>query len=488
MLDAADISDLVTRMMNLHLVELAKFDRIHDYLVGKLGRPEIPEDADAEVREIWKICVHNVLSLVHDAFTQNLSVVGYRSAQSTENAAGWDRWQNNRMDARQAEIYSSAVKYGVGYVVADGGVWRPRSPRQLLALYEDPQIDDWPQYALETWVDSTDAKPRRKGFLFDGELKYPLDLGQVAAPIRDEDGTVRRAAFSMDGNSVGEPVRHGGVSGGKPVCPVVRYVNRRDAEDLVEGEIERLIPDQRVINEVNFDRLIVARFGAFPQKVITGWTDTKEKLMSATARKTWTFDDDQVKAFTLAAASVDPYNGLIEKLGEHVAMRAQISPAYVTGKMVNLSAEALAAAEANQQRKLGAMRESHGESHEQLLGLEIERTGGRVDDSAEVAWKDTEARSFAAIVDGIYKLADAVSKGLPIEPFLPLVPGLSQQMIEGIKKKAQTASVSTLISSLVPAAASARQDPQVAALSSQTAPQAAALAAVDGARALPAVT
>jgi hypothetical protein len=62
----------------------------------------------------------NVLPLVLDAFVQNLSVVGYRAA-SGQDAVGWDLWQRNQMDARQAEIYTDAVKYGVGYVVVTPG-------------------------------------------------------------------------------------------------------------------------------------------------------------------------------------------------------------------------------------------------------------------------------------------------------------------------------------------------------------------------------
>lgn len=475
MLEANEITALVNRMWIMHQGEIAKFDRIHDYVAGRLGRPQIPEDSDDEVRDIWRLCVHNVLTLVLDAFTQNLSVVGYRTANSDENSAGWRDWQRNQMDARQAEIYSAAVKYGVAYCVADfmgtsRPVFRPRSPRQLIAVYEDPQVDRWPQFALETWIDSTDAKPRRRGTLIDDQYKYPLDLGPISSPVRDEDNKVHKLAITLGKSGIGDPVPHTAQLNGERVCPVVRYTNRRDCEDLVDGEIERLIDDQRTINEVNFDRLIVARFGAFPQKVITGWTGSKQDLLSATARKTWTFDDDGVRASTLAPASVEPYNTLIGKLEEHVARRAQISPTYIMSGMVNLSADALAAAERNQQRKLMAMRESHGESHEQLLQLSASMTGEVVDDGAEVVWRDTEARSVAAVVDAIYKLADALAKGLPIEPFLPLVPGLTQQMIAGIKRQAPATRVASLVSALRPAAAAAVGDSQVSALTSRTTP------------------
>lgn len=443
MIEASEIARTAHRMWQLHQTELAKFDRIHDYVLGRRGRPELPTDASSEIKEIAQICVHNVLTLVLDAFVQNLSVVGYRNAEADANDAGWEIWQRNQMDARQAEIHSAAVKYGVGYCVAvpgvDGVVLKPRSPRQLIAVYEDPQVDRWPQYALETWIDNSDAEPRRKGMFYDDMFMYDLDLGSVSTPPVEGDDQIKRQYLALNDDSVGDAVKHGGRYKGRPVCPVVRYVNRRDAEDLVEGEIERLITDQRAINEVNFDRMVVARFGAFPQKVITGWTGTADEVIRMSAARAATFEDDNVKIDSWPAATLEPYNKLIEDKVQHVATRAQVSPAYIVGKLVNLSADALAAAEKNQQRKLSAMQDSHGESHEQLLELSQEMSGGTVDDAAEVVWKDTEARSMAATVDAIVKLGQAQAAGYPIEPYLSLIPGFTQQMVLAAEQKARTA-------------------------------------------------
>lgn len=475
MLDLEEVAPLVQRMWNLHQLELQKFNIIHEYVEGRYGRPSIPSSADGEVRDIWKLCVLNVLPLVLDAFVQNLSVVGYRSTASGQDASGWELWQRNQMDARQAEIHYDAVKYGVSYVVVtpgeDGPVFRPRSPRQLVSVYEDPQVDRWPQYALEIWVDESDAKPRRKGLLIDEKYIYPLDLGYLPVPVRQQDEQVQKVQLTVSQAGIGEPIPHGGMWNGRPVCPVVRYINRRNSEDLVEGEIYRLLPDQRTINEVNFDRLIVARFGAFPQKVISNWIGiTKDKALEVSAKRALTFEDD-VKVQSFPAASLDPYNGLIEKLVEYVGQKAQISLAYLTGKMVNLSADALAAAESQQQRKLTTMRESHGESHEQLLQLAAVMDGGQAPDvAAEAMWRDTEARSFAVMCDGILKLAQAVAAGLPVEPFLPLVPGLTQQMIESVKKQASTMSITQLVRALPAAAQAASADQQVGQLAAQTAP------------------
>lgn len=463
MLERDMINTLVSRMRRMHEAERPRFDRIYGFVRGDLGTPNVPEAAEQEIKDIARISRKNVISLVVDSFVQNLSVIGYRHANATDDALAWRRWQEQRMDARQAEVHRAACSYGVSYLTitkrADGRiVWRPRSPRQLMAVYEEPQIDAWPQYALELYRDETDGQPTIKGYLIDDEAVYPLDFG--SAPIvggRAQSLTLLAREGSFE---VGTPVPHGAVMDGEPVCPVVRYVNGRDADDLIIGEVEPLIIPQLAINEVNNDRLIVARFGAFPQKVISGWTSTPDKVLKAAASRVWSFDDPDVNATTLAPAAIEPYNALLAEMMEHVAMIAQISPSQVTGKMINLSAEALAAGEANQQRKIGGKRESFGESHEQALRLDSAMRGieDTEDVGAEAIWKDTEARSFGSVVDGVTKLASA---GVPVDLILSMIPGLTQPQISAIRERLTASEdIMTALQSLSGAEAGGAQDQQ----------------------------
>jgi hypothetical protein len=448
MLDEEEIRTLVTDMWRLHESERVWLDTIYEYVSGMRGQPALPEGSETEIKDLAKLSIKNVLSLVRDSFVQNLSVIGYRDALAKENSAAWLSWQGNRMDARQVEVYRPAVTYGAAYVVVTkdpvlGALWRPRSPRQLLAVYEDPQTDQWPQYAFETWIDQSDAKPFRRGVMYDDSFMYPLVFGELPVVPRDQNHTdMARAAAIKD---FGEPVRHGAGQ-----CPVVRFVNARDAEDLIVGEIAPLLTLQRAINTVNFDRLLVSRFGAFPQKVISGWAGTESEVLKASAKRVWTFEDVGVTAQSFPPASMEQYNSVLGEMLEHVAMVAQISPAQVTGKLINVSAEALAAAEANQQRKLQSKRDSFGESWEQTFRLAAEIDGDTAtstDESSEVVWRDTEARAFGAIVDGIAKLAAA---GVPIAELLELIPNLTQQKIQAIKDGLRQGQVNQLLAALRP--------------------------------------
>lgn len=437
-------SAVISRLWALHLAERYTLDRIGGFAHGQIGAPAVPEGSGQEVKDLAALSVKNVLGLVVDSFAQNLSVTGYRTAAAQDNDPAWSAWQRNRMDARQSLVHVPALTYGAAYVTVTatehGPVWAPRSPKQILTAYVDPVSDEWPEFAVEMWVSQRSGKLHRIGRLYDSAYVYDLDLGTVEST----DPIATSATHPVTATIIGA-TPHNATYGGVPVCPVVRFVNARDADGAIVGEVAPLIRDQQAINAVNFDRLIVSRFGAFPQKVISGWSGSKNEVLAASAMRVWAFEDPDVKAQTLAAGSTSDYNAVLDEMIQHVAMRAQISPAQVTGKMMNVSAEALAAAEANQQRKLQAKRDAFGESWEQVFRLTAEMDGDEstaADSGAEVMWRDTEARAFGAVVDGLTKL---VSVGVPVDQVLTMIPGLTQQQVKGIKDAMRRDQVTALL-------------------------------------------
>jgi len=192
----------------------------------------------------------------------------------------------------------------------------------------------------------------------------------------------------------------------------------------------------------------VSRFGAFPQKVITGWSGTSSEVLAASARRVWAFEDADVKASSFPAADLGQYDAKLTEMLEFIATVAQVSPAKLNPKLSHVSADALAAAEANEQRKTESKRDTFGESWEQCFRLAAEISGDAStsgDDSAEVMWRDTEARSFAAVVDGIAKLA---ASGIPIEELVDMIPGATQQKIQSIKESLRRSQVNGLVQAL----------------------------------------
>jgi hypothetical protein len=416
-LDEAQVLTVVRDLWKRHQDELPDLERARGYARGRLGKPEVPEGVNEELREIAKLSVINVIRLVEDAFASGLTVEGFRSPEETQDAPAWALWQRHKLDARQSEIHRPTIRYGSAYAIYVGKKLALRSPRQVFAVYEDPTVDEWPVYALETWIDRSEARPVRRGRLIDSTHVYSLNLGPVVKARPNKDNEPRTP---IKPEQDAEPEPHG-----FDHTPVVRFVNKRDDEELVVGEVEPLIVDQRAINTVNFDRLVVSRFGAFKQKYAIGWAPaTAEELAKSSVARLMSFADENVKVGTFDASDPDSYTKLLQDMKAQVALSAQVPIVTVLGSLTNVGAETVAIADGSYSRKLKDKRGSLGESWEQLLRLMGADEEIKVDDAAEVVWVNTDARSFQAVVDGISKL---VAAGVPIEVLVDEIPGWTKQ-------------------------------------------------------------
>jgi predicted nuclease of predicted toxin-antitoxin system len=118
-----------------------------------------------------------------------------------------------------------------------------------------------------------------------------------------------------------------------------------------------------------------------------------------------------------------------------LAAVSQTPPHHLLGQMANLSAEALAAAEAGLSRKVEERKHSFGEAHEQVLRKAGEMLGQQVEPDAEVRWRDMESRSLAQVADALGKLATML--GVPPQALWERIPGVTQQDVEKWKQLAE---------------------------------------------------
>ena len=434
------------------------------YRDGLAGIPDVPTGSTEEIEELARQSVRNVCGVVVDTFDRGLSVVGFRSPVASDDEAAWQWWQDNRMDARQHSAHRPALTYGYSFVSVlpdDEGNPVPAmwSPMSVVADWDDEGRDLFPTSAMLMRKVKHAEHGRGVSVLFVDDTM--VHAGFI--PSR-KGRSPRRADVIVDG----DPWEHGASYGGKPVCPVVRFVNRSSEEEDdqdPQGEIEPLIRPQRALNSVNFDRLCVSRFGAFIQKTVIGWSADEETVRRASAASVWAFEDhpNDVKVDSFPASPLGPYEQQLREMTEQVALQAGIPLHQMTGSLQNVSQETAALAESAHQRKLEIKRDSFGESWEQVIRLAVSMGGyPEPDAAAEVLWKGTEARSFAAVVDGMVKLASVPSGGVPIEELLDLIPGMSQQRIiavrDAIQRGRATADASSRVAQLVEAARAVRAD------------------------------
>jgi len=390
------------RMLGWRAAEQDRLDRLYRYVHGRQRFLWLPSSTPVEVRRIAAMSRVNVLGLVVDSVAQSLYVDGYRAPRQEEEEPAWDIWQRNRLDARQMGVHRAAVAYDVAYVTVLPGdpvaVIRGVSPRNMTAVYGEDE--DWPMWALEK--------------------RHSAVREQSLYRLFDED-----SAYWMSADSGGDVQFVSSEVHGLGVVPVVRFIAKADLDDEVTSDLEDLIPIQDQINLTTFGLLVVQHFGAFPQKWIAGWlAESKEEEVKVAANKVLTFEDPDTKLGEFSAASLDGY---IESRRDSLRNLAAISqtPAHaLRGELVNLSAEALAAAEQAERRKITERETMFGEAWEQVLALAAEVQGVALDPSAQVRWKDTEARAFAATVDALGKLAQMLH--VPVEELWEKVPGVTQ--------------------------------------------------------------
>ncbi len=425
------VIDTAKKLLKLREGEQPRLHKISAYMRGEASSVYVPRGARQEYKWLIKRAKVNVLPLVVTVVAQALYVDGYRPAGGDENAGAWESWQANRMDARQHGLHRTTLKYGVGYAVVMPGkplpVITPKSPRRMTAFYRDPIDDEWPELAIEETVLNTVKGKIRVVRLYDATHRY--DLEGDAKP----GGKLRFVKAEEHGLGV---------------CPVVRYLNGDDldGDDCVRGEVEPLIEMQDQLNSTTFNLLMAQQYAAFRQRWVTGMAPPMDENGSpmepfnAAVNRLWVAEDETTKFGEFGQTSLDGYLASAEATIKHMATVSQTPPHHLLGQMANLSAEALAAAESGLQRKIAERKSSFGESHEQTLrlaALAARDKEGWADLSAQVVWRDTEARALASTVDALGKLTSML--GVPQEELWERIPGVTQTDVKRWKAAAKEA-------------------------------------------------
>lgn len=418
--------DQAKTLLDFHRTERDHLDKIRRYWKAKQRLPGIiPHAAPAEVRAMARIARVPVCDIVVSSLAQSLFVDGFRAEVETaagpedRNVGAWRVWQANRMDRWQSGIHRPAIAYGTAYglvLPSEGGdapVMRGQSPRRLTALYgEDP---DWPVWALEkTGPDSFK--------LYDEEAEYFfVYAGNRADPNSRELTFVEAREHGLE------------------VCPVVRFLDEvdLDAEDEVDevdevlsGQVAPLMPLQDQVDLTTFGLLVAQHYSAFRQRYAIGWiAESEAQLIKAAASQLWTFDENpqDMELGEFEETNLKGYIDSREASLRHAATLSQTPVHELIGELVNLSAEALAAAEAGRERKVDERKTGFGESWEQMFFLAGQLTGEPTPEDAQVVWRDTSARSFSATVDALGKLVQMLN--IPPQALWERVPGATQQDI-----------------------------------------------------------
>ncbi|AYN59090.1 portal protein [Arthrobacter phage Yang] len=395
-----------------------RLGKVKRYLDGDHDLPYMPRGAKKEYEHLAKRSITNWTPLLSDTYGKGLFVDGYRPAKAAENAAPWGYWQDNGLDARQTIVHRGALEYGAAYNLILPGTLqerripriRPLNPLRSAAWYRD-EDDEFPEIGL-----------RRVGTTMDGaqliEIYDKTSVYTFAKPKDSEDWVLSR----VDEHGAG-------------YTPFVRFRERLDGES--KGIIRPIFNLQDRVNEIVFSTLIAIQYAAFRQRWATGLVIPEddegnpiEPFQSAVDRL-WITDSEGAKFGDFAQTETSGHLAAYESTVRTLAAVAQISPNILTGDLVNLSADALAQMEASTQRKMGEYETLFGESWEstfRLAALVAGDSAAALDTSAQVRWRDTEARSLAQTVDALGKIAQMLQ--VPVEALWEKIPGVTDQDVE----------------------------------------------------------
>jgi len=357
-----------------------------------------------------RFAVHNC-PIVVDASVERLHVQGLRFGRTQgADEEAWRIWQTNNLDGEAQLAHTEAVKLGEAYWLVEPPARRDDAPRitsehpSQVIVATAPGDHRRRLAALKKWT-GDDGYAYANVYLPEAVHKY-----RSKGPLRGRDG--RTASGQV--NWVQNPEDPGGRNPLGEV-PIVALRNNPSMLGGGQSDLKSVLPLQDAINKLLSDMLIGSEFQAFPQRVLLGAEIPRDENgqpiraaeLTASQSRLWIFENENANVTQFNAANLDNYVASRRHLIENLTAESRTPPHYVAGQMVNVSGDALKAAETGLTAKVrGTKMPFFGEGHEDMMRLafraigDMERANAT---DAEIIWKDPESRSFGELIDGLVK-------------------------------------------------------------------------------------
>ena len=404
---------LTETLLPAYAKELANLDRIDKWVNNTQGFAH-NRSSQREKRYLEKLSRTPWLRLIVTSAAQMLYVERVYSSERDVQEM-WGPWNKNRMDKLQVPLHTAAIQYGSAYLMVlpgdRGARMTVHSPREMMALYQDPVNDEWPMLAVEV-------------------KNQPGGAQHISVIDEEKRWTFTRENVDAKMQFVTEEVH------GVGVCPVVRFCPRIDLDDHAEGEVKPYISTAARLIETDNNRLQVQRYNSWRIRTAEGLDDdASDEDLERTKQKLEHEDiltgTGETKFGTLDATEMNGFIAAHDSDLEALAAVSQTRTTALTGKMVNVSADAIVEANRSAYSKRDEFQLSFGGSHVQGLRL-ASFIEGRVEDAKDYSircgWADTDSLTMSASVDALGKASQML--GVPAMKLWPLIPGIDQTTAE----------------------------------------------------------
>ncbi|MFG3476467.1 phage portal protein [Streptomyces sp. NPDC047980] len=384
------------------------------YYAGDPPLSDITEKARTAFRRLLKQARSNYTGLVVDATAERLQVDGVRIGDAeVGDPEAWRIWQANGLDADSDLILTEAVKVGRSFMLVAPN---PRDPGTPLVTAEDctqalvayvPGSRRERAAGLKVWADDWTGNLMATVYLPGGLYKYEAPQPQKGLRTKPKwaPRKVENEAWPAP-----NPLK---------VVPLIEMQNRPDLLGGCMSEIEDVLDIQDRINKTLIDRMMAQEFAAFRQRWMTGYevpTDESGQPIEpfkAAVDRLWVIEDENVKVGEFQATDIGPYLRAVEADVKDMAARTRTPSQYLLGAMVNISGDALKAAESGLVSKVKQRQRPFGEAIEEVVRLYLQAAGDDRDLSAlEVIWHNPEFRTEGELVDALLKMS---TLGVPHE-------------------------------------------------------------------------
>ncbi|WP_327304744.1 phage portal protein [Streptomyces sp. NBC_01298] len=247
--------------------------------------------------------------------------------------------------------------------------------------------------------------------------------------------------------------RTAGLSRGEPshipnplgVVPLVELQNRSRLHGSPRSELATVLPLQDAVNTL-WAHLMTASDGlALPARAVLGMDRPVREITDDTGevvgeedlpldkfrsdRLLW-LEKEGASIAEFSAADLDNYLRVIDKAVEHIAAQTRTPATYLTGALIQVSADALAASEAGLVAKVTERQRHFGSALREIMRLEALANGEpeRAESLAlgGVIWRDPQFRSDSQYSDALVKMK---AIGVPDEALWERIPGVTPEVI-----------------------------------------------------------
>jgi len=351
----------------------------------------------------------NWCQVVPDATVERLVPIAFRLNDGTIDAKAWDAWRRNEADVEVGLAFLEALIAGRSF----GLVWKPDGITTEITFHDVRQ-------AIVDYVPGK-RRVRRAGLLVwrDGNqerasLFYP---DAVFLFVRKTD-----TAYGYALDSGAGWVSAGTLANPLGVVPLVALENRARLRGNPTSEIASVAPLQDSVNTLWAHLMTAADERAVPARAVLGMDRPTKEILDEDGevigeedlpidrfrrdRLLW-LEREGASIAEFSAADLTNYTSVIETAVRHIAAQTRTPPSYLTGEMVNISADALVASEAGLVAKVTERQRYFGASLRELMRLEALASGDPVRAEAlsmgSVVWRDAQFRSEAQYADALTK-------------------------------------------------------------------------------------